>query len=125
VALDKKLVIGHVLLGQSLASVDSLPAAKAAYENAIEIDPTNAKALRGIGFIHLRNSDFDEAASAYKMSTASEPKNAEGWAGLGQAYLGLRSLDEAESAFRKAQAIDPNNATLKRGMETLNRARGG
>lgn len=123
--LDPKLVIGHVLLGQALVSVDSLAAAQASYEKAIEIDPANGKALRGLGFIHLRNADYDEAASAYKLSTAAEPKNAEGWAGLGQAYLGLRSLEEAESAFRKAQAIDPNNATLKRGMETLNRARGG
>jgi cytochrome c-type biogenesis protein CcmH/NrfG len=59
------------------------------------------------------------------MSTTTEPKNADGWAGLGQAYLGLRNLDDAEAAFRKAQAIDPNNATLKRGMDTLNKARGG
>jgi tetratricopeptide (TPR) repeat protein len=123
--LDQKLVIGHVLLGQALVSVDSLAAGKAAYDRALEIDPANAKALRGIGFIHLRNAAFEEAASAYKMSTAAEPRNADGWAGLGQAYLGMRNLDEAESAFRKAQAIDPNNATLKRGMETLNRARGG
>lgn len=125
IALDKKLVIGHVLLGQALVSVDSLPAAQASYERALAVDPTNAKALRGLGFIHLRNSNYEDAANAYKMSTATEPKNADGWAGLGQAYLGLRNLDEAESAFRKAQAIDPNNATLKRGMETLNKARGG
>ncbi len=125
IKLDQKLVIGHVLLGQALVSVDSLAAGQASYEKALEIDPENGKALRGIGFIHLRNAAFDEAASAYKMSTAAEPRNADGWAGLGQAYLGMRNLDDAESAFRKAQAIDPNNATLKRGMETLNRARGG
>jgi len=124
-ALDQKLVIGHVLLGQALVSQDSLAAAQASYEKALAIDPANGKALRGLGFIHLRNSDFEDAANAYKMSTASEPKNADGWAGLGQAYLGMRNLDDAESAFRKAQAIDPNNATLKRGMETLNKARGG
>jgi tetratricopeptide (TPR) repeat protein len=125
IALDNKLPIGHVLLGQALVSVDSLEAGQAAYQKALDIDPANGKALRGIGFIHLRNSAFDEAASAYKMSTAAEPRNADGWAGLGQAYLGMRNLEEAEDAFRKAQAIDPNNATLKRGMETLNRARGG
>ena len=123
--LDKKLVIGHVLLGQALVSQDSLAAAQKSYETALAIDPANAKALRGLGFIHLRNQNFEEAANAYKMSTTTEPKNADGWAGLGQAYLGLRNLDDAEAAFRKAQAIDPNNATLKRGMETLNKARGG
>jgi len=124
-ALDKKLVIGHVLLGQALVSEDSLALAQKSYETALTIDPANGKALRGLGFIHLRNQNFDEAVNAYKMSTTSEPKNADGWAGLGQAYLGQRNLDDAESAFRKAQAIDPNNATLKRGMETLNKARGG
>jgi tetratricopeptide (TPR) repeat protein len=124
-SLDNRLVIGHVLLGQALVSVDSLAAGQAAYEKALDLDPANGKALRGIGFIHLRNQAFDEAASAYKQSTAAEPRNADGWAGLGQAYLGMRNFDEAENAFRKAQAIDPNNATLKRGMETLNRARGG
>jgi len=124
-ALDKNLVIGHVLLGQALVTVDSLAAGQKSYERALEIDPANGKALRGIGFIHLRNAAFDEAASAYKLSTAAEPRNADGWAGLGQAYLGLRNLEDAEAAFRKAQAIDPNNATLKRGMDTLNKARGG
>jgi tetratricopeptide (TPR) repeat protein len=125
ITLDKKLVIGHVLLGQALASQDSLAAAQKSYETALTIDPANAKALRGLGFIHLRNQNFEEAVNAYKMSTSTEPKNADGWAGLGQAYLGMRNLDDAEAAFRKAQAIDPNNATLKRGMETLNKARGG
>ncbi|HET6348134.1 MAG TPA: tetratricopeptide repeat protein [Candidatus Krumholzibacteria bacterium] len=124
-ALDNKLVIGHVLLGQALVSEDSLAAATRAYNAALAIEPDNAKALRGLGFIHLRNAEYDEAATAYKSSTDSEPRNADGWAGLGQAYLGLRNLNEAEAAFRKAQAIDPNNATLKRGMETLNKARGG
>jgi len=114
-----------VLLGQALVSEDSLALAQKSYETALTIDPANGKALRGLGFIHLRNQNFDEAVNAYKMSTTSEPKNADGWAGLGQAYLGQRNLDDAESAFRKAQAIDPNNATLKRGMETLNKARGG
>jgi len=46
-------------------------------------------------------------------------------AGLGQALPGNEQLPEAESAFRKAQSIDPNNATMKRGMELLNKARGG
>lgn len=125
VRLNTKLPIGHVLLGQALASADSLAAAQKAYEAALAIAPDDARALRGLGNVQLRNQNYEQAADAYKLSTTSEPRNADGWAGLGQAYLGMRNLDDAEAAFRKAQAIDPNNATLKRGMETLNKARGG
>jgi len=39
IALDQNLVIGHVMLGQALASADSIPAAKASYERALKIDP--------------------------------------------------------------------------------------
>jgi cytochrome c-type biogenesis protein CcmH/NrfG len=112
-------------LGQALVSVDSLGAAQSSYQTALRIDPTNAKALRGLGFVHLRNSAFNEAADAYKSATAADPKNADGWAGLGQSYLGMRNWSEAEAAFRKAQSIDPNNATVKRGMEVIAKARGG
>ena len=123
--LDPRLVIGHVLLGQALVSVDSLDAARTSYQKALAIDPANAKALRGLGFVHLRNADYEDAAEAYQASTEAEPRNADGWAGLGQSYLGQRNWSEAEAAFRKAQSIDPGNATLKRGMETLSKARGG
>ena len=51
ITLDKKLVIGHVLLGQALVSQDSLALAQKSYETALTIDPANAKALRGLGFI--------------------------------------------------------------------------
>ncbi|MFO7655166.1 MAG: tetratricopeptide repeat protein [Candidatus Krumholzibacteriia bacterium] len=122
-AQDEDLVLARLLLAQALAATGQESAAEQQYQGVLEREPQNAKALRGLGFCRIRQSDYAGAVDAYRRATEAEPGNADAWAGLGSAYLGLERYDDAEAAFAKARAIDPENIMLVKGTEILNQAR--
>ncbi len=56
----------HVLLGQAHAQEDDYPAAIAAFERALALDPTVAEANAGLGMIHLERGEMEEAAESFE-----------------------------------------------------------
>ena len=123
-ALNEQLTAGRVLLAQALAMSDSLDEAVVEYRRVLDVEPDNAKALRGITYCLIRTARYQEAMEAYRGWTELEPENADAWAGLGNAWLGLQDLDRAEEAFLRARALDAQNPTMKKGMELIEKARG-
>jgi superkiller protein 3 len=122
-ALKGDILVGRMLLAQALAASDSIGPAQVEYENILEADPGNAKALRGLGFCYIRQEAYAKAVLAYREATKAEPGNAEGWAGLGNANLGLKDWAAAETAFQKARTLDADNPTMMKGFELLEELR--
>jgi len=121
IAINAKFVPAHVLLAQALSS-DSLYAAEVEYRKALELDPKNGAAFRGLGFVYQKQNKFAEAIQWYEQGTKAEPQSAEGWAALGYAYMGARMNDPARQAFEKALTIDPSNQTARKGLQGLLKA---
>src|SRR6185503_14326906 len=103
------LVPAHILLAQALVSADSVRAAEAEYRKAIDLSPSNASALRGLGYCQIQRGAYALAVTSYQKATAIESQNADAWAGLGSAYLGQKQWNEAEKAFQHALALDGKN----------------
>lgn len=122
-ALNPEHVYGRLLLAQALAVSDSIPAAESEYRRVLETEPTNAGALRGLGFCQIREGRYADAADTYAAATRAEPGNAEAWVGKGNALLGLGDLAGAEEAFGEAKKIDPENRSLRKGLELLQQAK--
>jgi tetratricopeptide (TPR) repeat protein len=122
-AIKDDLLAGRMLLAQALAASDSIGAARVEYQHVLEVDPGNAKALRGLGFCHIRREEYAKAAEVYRKATQAEPGNADGWAGLGNAYLGQKDWAAAETAFQKARSIEPGNPSMVKGFELLEELR--
>jgi tetratricopeptide (TPR) repeat protein len=59
-AIDSTLVPAHMLLAQALVSADSARSAEAEYQKAIEIDPKNASAFRGLGYCQIQRGAYAE-----------------------------------------------------------------
>ena len=112
-----------VILGQALANSDSLDAAVKVYQEVIDADPTNAKALRGIGYIQLKRKNWESGLKVLRDATGAEPGNADGWAMLGQAQLGVNDLAGAEASFKKCLEIRPDHPTGKSGLDVIQKAR--
>jgi len=122
-AIKGDILVGRMLLAQALAASDSIGPAQVEYENILQVDAGNAKALRGMGFCYIRQEAYAKAVEAYREATKAEPGNAEGWAGLGNANLGLKDWAAAETAFQKARNLDANNPTMLKGFELLEELR--
>jgi Tfp pilus assembly protein PilF len=65
---DPQLVAAHYYLGEAHNSIDDLPAALGAYEQAVLLDPTHLRALKGIGVVLDRLGRPAEAAAAYQRA---------------------------------------------------------
>jgi tetratricopeptide (TPR) repeat protein len=122
-ALKSDIAVGRMLLAQALAASDSIGAAQTEYQAILQSEPGNAKALRGLGFCHIRKEAYAQAVEAYRKATAADPGNVEGWAGLGNAYLGLKDWASAETAFNKARTLDAENPSVIKGFELLEELR--
>lgn len=98
---------------------DSLSAAIIEYKEALEQEPENAGALRGLGFCYLRRGDNGQAVRVLRQATTTDPNNADGWVMLGQGQAIGGDTEAAIRSFEKALEINPNHENAKRGLETL------
>ena len=111
----------RVYLAMSLVncSEDSLSAAVAEYRVAIEQEPQNATALRGLGFCYLKRGDCGAARDVLRPATTAAADNADGWAMLGQAQAICGDLEGAARSFRRAIEISPAHPTATQGLQTI------
>jgi tetratricopeptide (TPR) repeat protein len=122
-------------LGNSLARTGKVDDALAAYQKAIELDPTNTAMYWRNFAVGLYNSNrIKESVEPLKKATAADPKNAQAWYLLGAALVytmdyrqeGDKTIpimqDGTIEAYQKAIALDPTGpyaAQAKDGLEAL------
>jgi tetratricopeptide (TPR) repeat protein len=109
----------HVTYAGALAGADSLAACQREYEKALEIEPQNVGALRGLGYVHLVRKAYSQAVPVLKKATEVDPNNADGWYLYGQALTAQNQLTAAVDALKKALAINPNHAGAKQTMDAI------
>ncbi len=62
-----------------------------------------------VGVQHLRNREFDRAASAFGQVVREDPRDARAWSNYGLALTHLGRASEAELALSKAVELAPSN----------------
>lgn len=72
VAIDATRADAHYQLGEAYNHIDDLPAALASYEAAANMQPSNMRALKGIGIVLDRLGRPTEAAAAYRRARESQ-----------------------------------------------------
>lgn len=96
------------------------------YDNAryhfayvLKSDPTNARALNGVGMWYHRNAQFSAAAESFRGAIKSNPNFVPAYNNLGIVYEKMNKRPEAIKLFEKALSIDPNNAEVRRNLERV------
>jgi Tfp pilus assembly protein PilF len=98
--------------GNALYAMGARDAARAAYREAIAIDPRSAAAQLGLGRT-LVQSDPRAAEAAFLAATANEPGNVAALNNLGIVRDLQDDHAEAQDAYRRALAIAPEAADVK------------
>jgi len=80
------------------------------WRQAVELDPSYARARFGLGNILNDLGQKQEALEQYRKGCALDPNNAEGLAALAVMLATNGELNDAIDAWRKSLAIDPANA---------------
>jgi len=88
----------------------SYPQALDEFEAALEIQPNNGDALRGTGFILMRQGRWQESADIHHKVTELDEKDASRFYSLGFASVPARRYADADRAFERARALNPRYA---------------
>ncbi|MDJ0636535.1 MAG: tetratricopeptide repeat protein [Xenococcaceae cyanobacterium MO_188.B29] len=85
------------------------------FQQAIDIQPKQARSWQGRGDALFRLERFDEALAAYEEAIELDSNNFQAWKGRGDALYRLERFTAALTAYKKALQLEPANAA------TLNR----
>ena len=103
---------GWTALGVAQARVNEMPEAVKALERALEIDPSNAHALRNLAAIHAKESP-SRALPFMQEAARLLPSDQRSQYGLAQCLLQLDRVDEADPLLVKTISLDPGTEALK------------
>lgn len=85
----------------------------AAYQQAIQTDPNNAKAHNGLGWAYNRMSRHGEAFPPLVKAIQLDPQLADAHYGIAYAYLGSDNYAKAMAFLKTAVRLDPRNAEAR------------
>ena len=91
------------------------PAAEA-YQQAIKLQPNNAKAYAGLGFAYGAMGRYPEAVEAFKQAIRLQPNAPLAYGGLGTSYHMLRRYQESKEAYQHAIRLKPDFAEAHYGL---------
>ncbi|EFH85353.1 tetratricopeptide repeat protein [Ktedonobacter racemifer] len=98
-----------VLRAFSLRELGKLEEALAVYEQAANLDPTEARALRGKGDVLLQLGRLEEALAVYEQAANLDPIGS--LCGKGDVLLQLGRLEEALAVYEQAIDLDPTDVS--------------
>ena len=113
-ALDPDLPDAHNALGYYLywGHLD-YDAAIVELQRVLELAPSDARALSGIGAIYRRKGDWTQSLLAFERGLVISPRDSNLTGEYGITFALLRRYAEADQQLRIALAITPENASAK------------
>lgn len=96
----------HYLAGRAAPDLD---ASRQAYERALRLAPSHARAWMGMGAIHRATGDLHAAAEAYQRALAADVTLEEAWNGLLVAVLGMGATEAALDVAKAATEAVPRD----------------
>ncbi len=99
----------YLVSGIMLGMRGFYPEAVAQFQEAIALDPENARAYNNLGITYFKMGEFVEARDALLRALELEPDNIFSRNNLGLVYLRLGERQPAEESFRRVLTRDPFN----------------
>ncbi len=109
---------GWLERGNALADQNSYDNALLAYDNAIELDPSNTNAWINKGNALNELGRYNESLQAYDRAIEIDPNSTNAWISKGNALNDQGWFEESLQAYDRAIEINPNstNAWISKGL---------
>ena len=110
----------YTMLGFSAWAQKDFDRAIDFYEQALEIDPHNATALNGLGYILVdHNKDIKRGVELCKKAVQKKPQSAVYLDSLGWAYFKDGNVEEARNCLRHALELAPRQKEISTHMKAV------
>lgn len=95
--------------GRALLRAGQLDEAKAAFQEALTLNPVSAEANEGVATVAYLKKDLDIAATHFEAAAKADPRRAEPLINLGAVQNRLKQYPQAMKTLQKALARDRRN----------------
>jgi serine/threonine-protein kinase len=119
VRLDEHLALTRVALGTVYAESGRYDEALRELEAALQLEPSNAGAYRGLGIAHKHRGESALAAGAFEKAVEGKPTDPFLRDELGLLYYNGGRYDEAEAQFLKSVESAPDRAYGYRNLSAV------
>ena len=117
--LDPGLPQVHVTLATIRLTKGDAEGAVREFELALQNNPIDAAALRGLAKAYETLGRFGDAEAAYTRAIAAQPGLWASYKGLAQFYWHRSRYPEAEAMYRRALTLDPGNEWIANNLGAL------
>ncbi len=114
----------HLMNGADLETTGEFEAAKAEYEQALQVNPRLAQAHANLISIYGRLGQPEPARQHYRAAVDIDPNLPEIHYNYGVLLLSQRRVNEAEAAFKRALEISPNYPEAHNNLAAILESRG-
>ena len=124
--------LAYTAQGKQAAQANDLPAARNAYQSAVEYNPSNAAALDNLGNINWQSGKVPEALDAWERAAQADPTSASGkeaqanavrhYKEMAQVAAGQGNMAEARTDWQKITQIDPGSDDAFQAVQNISRA---
>src|SRR5262249_21714635 len=98
--------------GNAAAQKGDYKAAAEAFQHAVDVNPTSARARYNLALAQQYLNDSERAIAGYRRAIDLDPQLIDAYTNLGNLYSELGLHEEALETFRKAPEFDPDNDEL-------------
>jgi tetratricopeptide (TPR) repeat protein len=105
--------------GQARVAANDPAGAIAAYQQAAQIDPQNARIFSGMGYLYIQQGNYTEAVTAYRRALALDRGNLAFRYGLAHSLYNSNQLTEALDTYREILANHPREANAYLGIGSI------
>ena len=106
----------YFLAAEQAAQDGRLGDMQLAYEQVLEREPSNTRALNGKAAAQAWRGDYVASQSTYLAALAIDRENLDSLVGLGYAYAWAGDFTLAHTRFNYALNIDPTNSGARKGI---------
>ena len=109
VVLDAQHAGPHVCLGLVYNGTGKYEEASKQYQMAVDLEPTNDDAIRGLASAYRSLGKISDAEKTYKSAIAARPSYWLGYNALGSLYMGVGRYREAAEMFTRVTTLAPDS----------------
>lgn len=105
--------------GQARVAAGDAAGAIAAYQQAAQIDPQNARIFSGMGYLYIQQGNYTEAVTAYRRALTLDRGNLAFRYGLAHSLFHSNQGTEALAIYREILASHPREANAYLGIGSI------
>lgn len=118
-AISERLAPVHATLGIIYRGTGQYDRAETAFRTALEIDPVNAEAWRGLAGTFTDRGDLDAAEATYRRAIELKPNYWAMYYDLGRLFYRQGKYSDAEAQYRQVIRLYPQNYRAFRNLGAL------